>query len=613
MVVDPSEFIRFGDWFWEAIVPFLLTIVTLLVGGLAFWFVQLAVRRHPRVAVDIIGRTLHNSIFRDLPSTSLRRILAMARLAIHEALRSRVLVIFVIFVVLLLFGGWFLDVENDHPARLYLTFVLSSTSYLIIALAMFLSAFSLPNDIKNRTIYTITTKPVRSHEIFMGRVIGFAAVGTILLLMMGTISYMFVWRGLDHTHTIDVADLNYDSDRKEWTGRTSFDRHHFHDVIISNETKRGIAMTSKGHQHEITVVGEGTDVQFEVGPPVGDLLARVPVYGELSFLDRYGNQAESGLNVGKSWGYRTYIEGNTLNTAIWKFGDQAAYQITSATFPDEKIPLEMDLRVFRTNRGDIESKIRGEVILMSTDPIAKVQESLPINFEATEFATLRMDIPFSDVKYLDPISAKPISVDVFNDLIVNGELKVGIRCKEHAQFFGMARADLYLRGPDQSFIINFAKSYVGIWMQMLLVTLFGVLFSTFLNGIISLKATLAIIVLGTFAGFITAIQTDDVSTGGGPIEALVRGVTQQGAETELNVSDGARDVIEALDGAYLWTMNVVSQIAPRYPEFNTADKVAYGYDISMDLLLRHLTVTLGYFMVISIIGTLILRSREVAA
>ena len=395
MVVDPSEFIRFGDWFWEAIVPFLLTIVTLLVGGLAFWFVQLAVRRHPRVAVDIIGRTLHNSIFRDLPSTSLRRILAMARLAIHEALRSRVLVIFAIFVVLLLFGGWFLDVENDHPARLYLTFVLSSTSYLIIALAMFLSAFSLPNDIKNRTIYTITTKPVRSHEIFMGRVIGFAAVGTILLLMMGTISYMFVWRGLDHTHTIDVADLNYDSDRKEWTGRTSFDRHHFHDVIISNETKRGIAMTSKGHQHEIAVIGEGTDVQFEVGPPVGDLLARVPVYGELSFLDRYGNQAESGLNVGKSWGYRTYIEGNTLNTAIWKFGDQATSQITSATFPDEKIPLEMDLRVFRTNRGDIESKIRGEVILMSTDPIAKVQESLPINFEATEFATLRMDIPFS--------------------------------------------------------------------------------------------------------------------------------------------------------------------------------------------------------------------------
>ena len=307
MVVDPSEFIRFGDWFWEAIVPFLLTIVTLLVGGLAFWFVQLAVRRHPRVAVDIIGRTLHNSIFRDLPSTSLRRILAMARLAIHEALRSRVLVIFVIFVVLLLFGGWFLDVENDHPARLYLTFVLSSTSYLIIALAMFLSAFSLPNDIKNRTIYTITTKPVRSHEIFMGRVIGFAAVGTILLLMMGTISYMFVWRGLDHTHTIDVADLNYDSDRKDWTGRTSFDRHHFHDVIISNETKRGIAMTSKGHQHEIAVIGEGTDVQFEVGPPVGDLLARVPVYGELSFLDRYGNQAESGLNVGKSWGYRTSL------------------------------------------------------------------------------------------------------------------------------------------------------------------------------------------------------------------------------------------------------------------------------------------------------------------
>ena len=51
----------------------------------------------------------------------------------------------------------------------------------VLALALFLGVFSLPNDIQNRTIFTIVTKPVRPLEIVLGRILGFGAIGTLLL------------------------------------------------------------------------------------------------------------------------------------------------------------------------------------------------------------------------------------------------------------------------------------------------------------------------------------------------------------------------------------------------------------------------------------------------
>jgi drug/metabolite transporter (DMT)-like permease len=85
--------------------------------------------------------------------------MAMALLSFRESVRRRVLlVVFAVFGVLLMFGGWFLDPATDHPARLYLSFVMTSSAYLVILLAVFLSIFSIPNDIKSRTIYTIVTR-----------------------------------------------------------------------------------------------------------------------------------------------------------------------------------------------------------------------------------------------------------------------------------------------------------------------------------------------------------------------------------------------------------------------------------------------------------------------
>ena len=618
MVVDQSEFESFGFWLSSYMVDFAMLLLFILVGWAILAFALAAIRNSPARAAKMIAGTIKRAFIVDFPRTSIRRTMAMSRLAIQEAIRNKVLIIFVLFVALLLFAGWFLDVENDHPARLYLGFVLSASTYLLLALAMFLSAFSLPNDIKNRTIYTITTKPVRAHEIFLGRVFGFAAVGTLLLVLMASVSYGFVVRGLDHEHTIDKTAIEWDESTGLGIGKTSLDAYHRHDFTINRNLEKadgsaglvGTTELAKGHSHNIYL----RDGDYIVGPPTGDLLARVPVYGALSFLDRYGQPSEEGgLNVGKEWTYRSYIEGNTLNTAIWEFENLTEDMFVTSN-SKSVLPLELNLRVFRSTKGKIESRIRGEILLVNPEETLRNEErfSAPIPFEADEFVTTQVNIKFSDIRRQNPVTGELENIDLFRDLVDSGKLQVHIRCKEHAQFFGMAQADLYLRAPPGSFEANLIKCYLGIWMQMLLVILLGVFFSTFLNGIVALISTVAIVAMGMFAGFIGDIQTGE-APGGGPIESIVRNITQQGATLELEMGDTAIEVIKSLDGFYLNTMESLAKLAPDFSKFNMSSKVAYGYDIHWDLILRQLVTTMVYFFVLVLAGYFILTSREIAA
>ncbi len=79
---------------------------------------------------------------------------------------------------------------------------------MVLLLGLFLSCFSLPADIKNKTVQTIVTKPVRSTEIVLGRIVGFTAVGTMLLVIMGVLSYFFVVRGVRHVHEVRTIDAD---------------------------------------------------------------------------------------------------------------------------------------------------------------------------------------------------------------------------------------------------------------------------------------------------------------------------------------------------------------------------------------------------------------------
>ncbi len=641
MVVE-QEVLPFLAWLPNALLIFAGIVVGMGLVGLFVGYLVAAVRHGPGEGFYVVAGVLNTGI-PDLVMISPRRTWAMARLAIQESLRNRVLVAFGVFALILLFGAWYIDIRNDDPARLYLSVVLGWSNFLILILVLVLSAFSLPNDIKYRTIYTVVTKPVRAGEIVLGRIIGFSAIGTVLLAVMCLISYVFVIRGLDHSHTIELADLADvtsgtgadstavvaagQSATRTLEGKSSFNAHHRHDVKVTitenadgTKSYRAVADTQMRHTHDIQVV-EGDEVTFEIGPPHGALQARVPVYGKLRFLDRTGRPSDKGINVGNEWGYRSYIEGDSQARAIWTFNG-----ITESRFANG-LPVELTLRVFRTHKGRIEDKISGEIWLKNPNP-AKSVETVRIPFVSAEFSTQQLPIP----RKLEGVDAegRPLGeIDLFADLVDNGKVEIWMRCAERGQYFGMAQADVYLRAADRPFFLNIAKGFTNIWLQMIIVTCMGVMFSTFLSGAVSMLATMASIVLGFFTQFVTEVadyviarypffrrlfelQEEQGAPGGGPIESAVRLFTQQSISTDLDPTP-ANAVMQAVDLVLMLMMRLVAFMLPDFRSFSTVDYVAYGYNISGDLLAQHCAATLAFVLVLAVIGYFCLRTRELAA
>lgn len=242
--------------FWSLlIVLLLLALAVLFVAYLSF-----AAQYGPIAGARRVAK-MFGTAASDLLSISPRRVFAMSRLAFQEAIRMRVLVAFAVFVLVMLFASWYLDVKTDSPAQLYMGVVLGWTNLLVLILALFLSTFSLPNDIKNHTIYTVVTKPVRLGEVILGRMIGFTVIGTMILVVMCLLSYIFVWRGLSHSHQLQTDNAgvpllsedtqNLDEDGNAGlTGSTTEASYHRHRVSIDFDGT-GFTDVQKGHRHRV--------------------------------------------------------------------------------------------------------------------------------------------------------------------------------------------------------------------------------------------------------------------------------------------------------------------------------------------------------------------------
>jgi len=600
---------RFAAWIGPALIRYLFAggLVALFAAAIA-WCVQ-AVLHGPLAAGDRVYRGILTG-FADLAGMSPRRVWALARLAVQESLRRNVLVVLAVFALLLLFAGWFLDPGSVNPGKLYLGFILGATNLLVCCVTLLLAVFSLPADIKSRAIQTVTTKPVRTSEIVLGRILGFACVGTALVAMMGLAGWAFVVRSVAHSHDVAADDLVEVTDESGavtgFAGRTSLDRSHRHRVTL-DANGQGVAETGQGHRHSITRVGEGTAATYEVGPADGLLEARRPLRGSLRFLDRDGRPSTKGISVGAEWAYRQYIEGGTPAAAIWTFTG-----VRPEAFPDG-LPLEMIVRVFRTHKGRIEEGIHGTVQLRN--PATNLRsEAFPI--VAKEFTIDTLLVPRRLGTVLADGEVKEI--DLFTDLIADGQVEVWLQCLEPGQYYGVAQADFYLRAGEGSFAFNYAKSCLGIWFAMLVVTALGVMFSTFLAGPVALLAALSVVLIGQFREFIARLFESQVTgdativPGGGPIESLYRIATQTSITLELDPTPAVQ-AMKAFDTVLLAPMRLAAGIFPSLSALGTGTFVAEGFEIPFDLLAAHAAETAGFVLAFLIAGTFFLKAREVAS
>ena len=753
MVVDDSKLVPYLEWLLldssSALVVFLITAVILGVFGLLLSLFVSSLRYGPLRAFEVVGASVKRACL-DFTHISPRRVYGLTRLAMREAWRRRVWITVVIFLLILMFAGWGLNPGTLQPAKLYLNFVLTATAALMLLLVLFLSVFSLPADLSNRTIHTVVTKPVRPIEIILGRILGFSAVATVLLLIMGVASYLFVTRTLAHSHAIDHDELTENrsttgTERRvlNYEGVTSKGLKHRHRVSIAvgafepgivlgeseppSETpvviqvhaeasdagievgdaiesigdvrivgmppqqaerrlygeagttvsvgvkgndgqSRKVELTrhvaffetenSHGHFHRAQATWSPEGVEYELGPAEGMLVARVPHYGTISFLDVDGAPTKRGVSVGKLWNYHSWIRGGSSAAAIWQFKD-----VTEDRFADG-LPLEMDVRVYRSYKGDVTEGIRGGIVLVNPDTGLRSRVE---TFTAREFRLFPYTIP----RQLEDSKQNPI--DLFKDLVTeDGRLQIELKCLEPSQYFGAARGSLYLREPNASFAGNLFKGYISIWLQMILVTSIGVMFSTFLSGPVALVQTGSMILMGLFTddiiqlthsvlyrkefvaidllkrfGFkldeqgLAAAESlrekgysefqgmtpdrwqaamdmglDDVSAldrvyGGGPLESLIRIVTQENLVNDLEQSIPLT-ICQYIDYGLMFSVRQLSYLLPDFRRFDDAHYVAEGFSIPTTLILQQSTATMAFAAAAIVAAYFFLQSREVA-
>ncbi|MFO0914957.1 MAG: hypothetical protein U0795_18505 [Pirellulales bacterium] len=616
MVLE-KDIVPLGEWLRASIWWGGLAILVVILGAFFVGFLVSALRHGPAAAFGRVWRAFIAGIV-ELLEMSPRRVYAMARLAFQESIRRWVLAVFAVFLLLLAFAALFLNRgATDHPARLYLSFVITATNYLLMLLAIFLSTFSLPADVKNRTIFTVVTKPVRAWELIIGRILGFTAIGTMILGLVAVSSYIFVIRGLNHRHVVLDRELLPPDNRLENAnvarrGLTSFDAFHRHEVVVYKDGSMEV-LENLDHTHPILdPEGSGTGDQktYGLGTPEGMLQARIPVRGKLRFLDREGKETDKGINVGNEWTYRSYIEGGTgLSTAIWTFSG-----VNERRFGDY-LPLEINIRVFRTYKGIIDQGIAGKLEVVRPDGTLRSQ---PINFIAKDGMVDQHFIP-RKLKTLDA-QGNETEIDLYNDLVQDGKVEIWLRCLENNQYFGVAQADAYLREADGSFLWNFVKGYLSLWFQMFLITCYGVMFSTFLNGPVAMLATVAVMIIGFFPSFVQGVALGTLQgdvkgaiTGGGPLESLYR-IFRQMNQT-LPLEGIGASIIHGIDSVVMFVLDRLTRlhIFPDFESFSTTNFVVYGFDVPGALVAQHFVICFAYFALTSAVAYYCFKGREIAA
>jgi hypothetical protein len=506
-------------------------------------------------------------------SLRFRRIWALAKLSFKEAVRSRVLYAFSGLLLVFLFASWFIPHKPEDQVRNYVLVVSTATKIVLLVAAVIVVAFSIPKDIRLQTIHTIITKPVERFEILLGRFLGFAALMTLVLLLVTAASIVYVLRGVDPEAAAEslkarepfYGELHYENTDSEQKG-----------------TNVGREWDYRGY---ITVAQPGKPTQYAVWnfpAPPSSLGQRKTVRCEFAF-DIY-RTTKGHENKGVSCEFE-------FQTAHFK-GQKDRYNAERERL--RKAPN-------RPSEAEIDDKLAeefGYYVVPSKD--------------ITDYHTLYVDVPgglFRNAAKVQPTEegdAPPL------------QARVSVSRQSVTQYVGMAKHDLYVRlddprggGEKAAFAWNFCKGAFGLWLRLCLVIGLATALSTYLSGVITLLVVTMLYLGGGVIGYIEQIGQNQ-APGGGPMEALVRLANRQVALIPLD-EGAAKTITSRSDDVFRWFIRRILDLIPDVGRYDLTDYVKEGFNISASTLLYDSGALVLYLLPWIVLGYYLIKWREIAA
>ncbi len=493
----------------------------------------------------------------DLFGMSLRRVGAIAGLTMKESIRRQDVLVGVVFVLLFMFAGWFLSGSDvDTPAKPYISFVLMAIRWLTIPVALLLACWGLPADIKARSLHTVVTKPVRRTEVVLGRMLGYSAIITMGVALMGAVGYVWIVR-----HVPPDAQSQLTS-RVPVYGTLSF-----------------ITRTGEPAQHGSNVGDMWTFRSFIEG----NTRARAVYHFE--DLDVGHIRSDDGVQLEYRFELFRSFKGNIeqeVQAQLALVNEDAGLRVP---YP----PVPFEVREF----ADIQTRSSREG---GRTPIVNIPRKLTYTPEGERESR---------------------SVDLFDDLMKDGKLTIEVRCVDAAQYLGAARTDLFIRSPDRPFSSGYVKAIAGTWMMALLVVVLGTTASTFVKGPVATLLTFSLVLTGLslrpFMSKLLGEYNQGKVIGGGVLESAYRIVTQMNVQSPLP-EGAATSVIKWVDSRVFEGLLLLQNVIPDFTHFDMTPFVANGFDVPWsNSMMPAIATTVAFVLPCLILGYFCLQWRELEA
>ncbi|MBL8796652.1 MAG: hypothetical protein JNM56_22310 [Planctomycetia bacterium] len=511
----------------------------------------------------------------ELPRLRWRRIQGIAALTVRESVRGKVLWVFAILPLLLLFADWFLPHRPENQLRTFVHAVFWTMGPLLLLPAAVVAAFGIPRDLKQQTMYTIVTKPVERFEIFLGRFAGCTFLMSAALLLMTVCCLVY----------LGVHGVHPDAAASGWRARVPI----YGDLSFRGRINdgAGVRMREWGYRRHIAG-GPSSNARavwaFETLPTERAGQATVPCEFHFDIL-RMSKSPQEGKGV-----FCTL----TVQTWQWRPEQLPAYERELARLQAEQ-------------RGKPQPATPEELRLELAGKFGYCEFPSKEVFDQTTFS---IDVPSALFR-----KAQEGYEPVRQEAARNGQpaappLTVVVKCDSPTQFLGMARHDLYFVEDECSFAANFFKCALGIWFRLCLMIGVATALSTYLSGVVSLVTVLFLYGAGLWRPYIQNLATNRAESG--PADALLRlanrlPMTAKQEETAVTRTAGL------LDEVFRWCLQRILNLFPDVGRFDLADHVAEGFDISGGTLVMCVLLLLGYVLPWVVLGFYALKSREIAS
>ncbi len=99
--------------------------------------------------------------------------------------------------------------------------------------------------------------------------------------------------------------------------------------------------------------------------------------------------------------------------------------------------------------------------------------------------------------------------------------------------------------------------------------------------------------------------------GGGPIESLVRLITQRNMQILMEESPGTM-VMQEADRVFVYTLDSITRIVPSFAQMDFSSFLTYGYFIDAHRLMVAAMTALAFCFGLAILGYFCLKTRELA-